>query len=61
MPLLYSVSLKYLLVFGERDPSLVLSVKTNTLNTDLLHDFANVYYFGFSCITLNILVVLAAS
>lgn len=49
------MSVKYLLVFGERNPSLMLSVKSNTLITDLLHDFANVWGFFFpSCITKDI-------
>lgn len=54
------MSVKYLLVFGERNPSLILSVKSSTLNTNLLHDFANVYFFS-SYIAVKVLMALAAS
>lgn len=43
--LLYAVSGKYLPIFVERNPSLMLSVKSNAPNIDLLHDFANIFFF----------------
>lgn len=58
--LLYAVSGKYLPIFVERNPSLMLSVKSNAPNIDLLHDFANIFFFS-SSITLKILVMLGAS
>lgn len=58
--LLYAVSGKYLPVFGERSASLMIPVKSNALNTDLLHDFANIVS-SLSSVTLKILVMLGAS
>lgn len=58
--LLYAVPGKYLPIFPERNPSLMISMKSNALNTDVLHDFANIVFCS-SSITLKILVMLGAS